>query len=109
MSDTTDKNDEKETPQPKPKAYTTPPQGMLDIYSNHILVNWGIYDLRIRFGQLIPISGESEGDGPTQRVVEERAAVTLAWTEVLMLRNLLSDVLARYEKVNGELKLPKLP
>lgn len=98
-----------ETPQPPIRAYTTPPNGILETYSNYINANWGVMDVRIRFGQLTPVSGEAEGSKPPERVVVERVAVTLAWPEVIVLRNILSECIERYEKTNGELKIPTLP
>jgi Protein of unknown function (DUF3467) len=92
------------------RKYTVPPQGILEAYSNYINVNWGIFDMRIRFGQLVPVSGESETPNTApERVVEERVAVTLAWGEVRVLADLLNDSLKKYEEANGEMpKIPKL-
>jgi hypothetical protein len=74
--------------------------GTPDIYSNYVNASWTLFDVRVTFGQLLPLDvGSNSGF-----VVEERAAVTIAWAEAKILRDALNDLVARYEKVNGEIK-----
>jgi hypothetical protein len=87
-----------------------PEEGIIDIYSNHILINWGPYDARIRFGHVFQLPDQTPEDPLKQRTIaEEEVAVTLAWPEVKFLRDLLIELVSRYEAVNGELKVPISP
>jgi hypothetical protein len=74
----------------------------LDVYSNLIMVNWSLFDVRILFGQVVPPLSESV----SRVVAEQRAAVTVAWAEAKVLRDLLTDAIQRYETVNGVIKPP---
>jgi hypothetical protein len=71
-----------------------------EIYGNYVNVSWSLFDVRFVVGQLVPT-------GPnltSEFFAEQRAAVTVAWPEAKVLRDLLIDLVARYEKVNGEIK-----
>lgn len=80
-------------------------EGTPEIYSNYVNASWTLFDVRITLGQLVPLDVGSN----TGFVVEERAAVTVAWPEAKVLRDALVDLVSRYEKVNGEIKPLKLP
>jgi hypothetical protein len=80
--------------------------GVFEFYANMFHSNWGGSDLRLRFGQLLPDITAST-TSPTW-VVEERAAITMTWTQAKLLRNLLGDLVASYESVNGEVKPLKI-
>lgn len=73
-----------------------------EFYANYIGVHWTGMDVRFRFGQAVPIT-EQQGD-TTKFGVEERVGVTLSWFEVKMLRDMTTDLVRRYEAVNGEIK-----
>lgn len=81
--------------------------GMAEYYSNYASLNWNPYDVRIRFAQVVA-NQETTGDDAVA-TVEERAAITLSWAEAKKLRDLLDEVIKRYEKVNGEIKPVQLP
>lgn len=83
------------------------PEGVHEIYSNFVHTNWSPFDLRVRFGQLIPKPGSNPDSA--NFVVEERAAVTVAWPQAKILSDLLQKLVASYEKANGEIKPLKLP
>jgi hypothetical protein len=80
-------------------------EGTPEIYSNYVNASWTLFDVRIVLGQLVPLNS----GGGAEFVVEERAAITVAWPEAKILRDALTDLVARYEKVNGEIKPLKLP
>lgn len=82
-------------------------EGILDVYSNFNHVNWSVFDVRIRFGQIIP--DPSKPPETATWVIEERAAMTLAWGQAKGLRDMLSEAIRRYEDLNGEIQVPKLP
>jgi hypothetical protein len=78
---------------------------MPEIYCNYVNASWTLYDVRVVLGQLVPLdNGKNAGF-----VVEERGAVTVAWPEAKVLRDALIDLVARYEKTNGEIVPLKLP
>ncbi len=81
----------------------TPEGGVCEIYSNFLDVHWTRYDIRLKFAQVLP------GRRPNTWATEQRAAVTLAWPEAKVLRDLLVGLIDKYEKLNGELKIPELP
>lgn len=74
------------------------------VYANLVHLDWTLYDLTMRFGQL-----KYAGDPRLHKLTaEEQACVTVAWAEAKYLRDMLSDLLAKYEKINGEIQHPKL-
>jgi hypothetical protein len=83
----------------RPKSGSAPPE----IYANCTHASWTTFDLRVQFGCVV-ISEES----PDDLVVENVGAVTLSWHHVKALRDKLSQLIAIYEQVNGELKTPEL-
>jgi hypothetical protein len=83
----------------RPKSGSAPPE----IYANCTHTTWTTFDLRLQFGCVV-LSEES----PDDLVVENVGALTLSWHHVKALRDKLSQLIAIYEKVNGELKAPEL-
>jgi len=77
-------------------------EGMVNLYTNSLSIDWTLYDVRIKFGHLT-FAGQ-----PPKLVIEGKAGVTMAWAEAKALRDSLSDLVARYESVNGEIIPPKL-
>lgn len=103
-------DDEKQ--QDAPVRWVPAPQGIAEVYSNFLFVNWSMTDVRIRFAQLVPTSELPAATPPTvmvERVAQERAAITMSWIQAKVLRDLLADSISRYEAKNGELKLPNWP
>jgi len=91
----------------RPIEFRTPEGGIHRIYTNFVQLTWTVFDLQIRLAQIIPTSkGPAH---PATVVAEENAAVTMAWGEAKLLRDMLVDAVARYEKENGELRPLKLP
>ncbi len=78
------------------------------VYANAVDAMWTAHDIQLKFSELIRIAEVSE-DSPKTLVYETRALVTLAWSEAKLAANLLNDVIARYEKNNGEIKLATIP
>jgi hypothetical protein len=87
-----------------------PEDGVFDAYSNVVNMNWTLYDVRLRFSELIQVA---DSDRPTWEnqhgIILERAAITLPWHQAKYLRDLLDGVVKNYEAINGELKSIKLP
>jgi len=81
-------------------------EGSPEIYGNFFNTSWTVFDVRFQVGQLIP---RKESDLAAGFVVEKRGAVTIAWPEAKALLIMLSDLVGRYEKVNGEIKPVILP
>ena len=84
-----------------------PPGGTVEVYTNFVESNWTPYDVRLRFSQVMHPNAELDPDKPI--VINQRAAVTMAWAEAKFLRNLLTQLVDGFEKVNGEIKEPKIP
>jgi hypothetical protein len=76
-----------------------------EIYGNYYHVSWTLFDVRFQIGQLIP----KDTNKQPSFFAEHRGAVTIAWPEAKALRDTLIDLVARYEKANGEIKPLKLP
>ena len=85
--------------------WAKPKEAIPEIYCNYVHVSWTLFDVRFLVGQLIP-TGTDLSSG---FVAEERAAVTMAWPEAKVLRDMLTEMVDRYEKTNGEIKQLKLP
>ena len=84
-----------------------PEGGAYEAFSDLVHVNWTPLVLRIRFGQIMPDPEGQPGTAPW--VVMERAGITIPWFQVKAMRDLLGDVIERYEKVNGAIPLPGMP
>ena len=86
-----------------------PEDGVFATYSNVVNMDWTLYDVRLRFGELIQVPNEEYPTWKNQHgIVLERATVTMPWHQAKALRNLLDGVIKNYEAVNGELKQIKL-
>jgi hypothetical protein len=82
-----------------------PDDGVFETYSNFVDAVWTLFDVTIRFAQITPAPPES--GRPFDAV--ENAAVTIAWPEAKILRNILGNLVERFEATNGEIKPLKLP
>lgn len=100
-------SDGKEQPQKEtPKIpLVRPDDGIFETYSNFVDAVWTLFDVTIRFAQITPAPPSS--GRPFDAV--ESAAVTVAWPEAKILRNILVDLVNRFEETNGEIKPLKLP
>ena len=61
-------------------------------------------DVRVRLGELVP-----DPTGEQMFLADERAAVTFSWPEAKVLANTLTQLVASYERTNGEIKPLALP
>jgi Protein of unknown function (DUF3467) len=87
-----------------------PEEGVFQTYANVVNMNWTLYDVRIRFGELIQVPDDDRPTWENQHgVILARAAVTIPWHQAKLLRDLLDGVLGNYEALNGPLKRIKLP
>jgi len=87
-----------------------PEDGIFDAYANVVNMNWTLYDVRLRFAELMQVPNEESPTWKNQHgIVLERVAVTLPWHQAKLLRNLLDGVIKNYEQINGELKPINLP
>jgi hypothetical protein len=87
-----------------------PEDGVFDTYSNVVNLNWTLYDVRIRFGELLQVPNDESPTWDNQRgILLERVAVTMPWQQAKYLRDILDGVIRNYEEINGELKPIKLP
>src|SRR5579863_7428338 len=81
--------------------------GVSEIYTNFIHINWTLFDLRLRLGQVV--ADPRQSTPIASWAIIERAAVTIPWGQAKYLRDQLNECLERYEKVNGPLTVPQLP
>jgi hypothetical protein len=95
---------EQEKPKPTKFDWIKPKEATPEIYCNYFHPSWTLFDVRVQLGQLVP----RDSDPASGFVVEQRGAVTVAWPEVKILRDALANLVAKYEKVNGEIKPLKL-
>jgi Protein of unknown function (DUF3467) len=97
-----------ESPQQREeKAWVFPKDGRPEIYSNLFYIHWTLYDLRIRFGMVIP----NPALAPTKATIEiqEVGAVVMSWDQAKYMRDALAGAVKAYEEVNGEIKPKTLP
>jgi hypothetical protein len=85
--------------------WVQPAKGVLETYSNFINASWAPDDVRLRFGTLLP---DPNGIG-VNWTIEERVAVTLSWARAKDLRDLLVELIAKYEAKNGEVRHGVIP
>ncbi|SRR5260370_10657768 len=87
-----------------------PEDGVFEAYSNVVNMNWTLYDVRLRFAELLQVPDEDRPTWENQHgIVLERVAVTMPWHQAKLLRDMLDGVIKNYEAINGELKPIKLP
>jgi hypothetical protein len=96
---------EQVAPEPAKFEWAKTKQDTPEIYGNYFHVSWTLFDVRFQLGQLIP----KDTNIQSSFFAEHRGAVTIAWPEAKLLRDTLIDLVARYEKANGEIKPIKLP
>jgi hypothetical protein len=89
---------------PETPNWVKSPEPQPEIYSNFFHVSWTLFDVRIQLGQLVP----SEPGQSKSFVVEEQAAVTVAWPQAKNLRDMLIALVENYENTNGEIKQLKI-
>ncbi|SRR5260221_527696 len=85
-----------------------PKQGVFGFYANGVDAVWTPHDLKIKFRELMRVT-EATDTSPKVLTYEERATVTLAWSEAKLAADMLNDIIGRYEKINGEIKIAQIP
>jgi|SRR5580704_17473138 hypothetical protein len=93
--------DKQPTTENRKFPFVKPDEGIFQVYSNYIDAAWTLFDVTIRFAQIVPLT---PADGELNFEAEENARVTLAWPEVKVLANILNGLVKRFEEVNGEIK-----
>ena len=84
--------------------------GVFQAYANVVNMDWTLYDIRIRFGELMQVPNDEDPSWKNQHaIVLERAAIRMPWHQAKNLRDLLDGILKNYEAINGELVPIKLP
>jgi len=84
-------------------------RNIVNVYANRFRTEWTNTDLRIRFGEIMFTSNvvnTDDGDpshSNRKLFVEERVGLTMTWLTAKELRDTLNELLAEYEKANGEL------
>jgi hypothetical protein len=87
-----------------------PEEGLFTAYSNVVNMDWTLYDLRLRFAELMQVPNDESPSWVNQHgVLLERVAVRLPWHQAKALRDMLDGVIRNYEAINGELKPIRLP
>jgi hypothetical protein len=90
--------------------YEEPEGGMFSTYSNIVNFDWTLYDVRLRFGELIHVPNDDNPVWANQtKIVLEKAAINIPWRQAKILRDMLDGVIRNYETINGELGPVKLP
>ena len=82
--------------------------GVQRFYSNNVDALWTPHDVSVKFSVLTTIK-EATDTSPRTHTYEELAIVTVAWTEAKALARMLNDIVSRYEKLNGEIKIGTIP
>jgi hypothetical protein len=87
-----------------------PEAGVFMDYANVINLDWSLYDVRIRFGELTQVINDADPSWKNQHtVLREKAAIRVPWHQAKNLCVQLLGVIHNYEELNGELKQIKLP
>ena len=92
-----------------------PDGGVTEIYSNHVALSTTKDDVRLAFGQIVPLEGQvidaafewPEGNAKTTALpgmVTERVAVTVTWRQAKRVSEALAEAVARFEAKNGPMK-----
>jgi hypothetical protein len=84
-----------------------PEGGIYEGYTDYLHINWTALNVRFRCGQIVP-----NPDDPPDKArwaIEEHFAFRMPWFHAKVMRDMLADAIARYEKANGEITLPEMP
>ena len=107
MPKTADKQPDKPTSNLVSKTIDSK-NGVQRFYSNAVDALWTPHDVSVKFSVLTTIK-EATDTSPRTHTYEELAIVTVAWTEAKALARMLDDIVGRYEKLNGEIKIGTIP
>ena len=92
-----------------------PDAGLPEIYSNHLALSVTRDDVRLAFGQIVPMESRlidaafewPEGNAKTKALpgmVAQRIAVTVSWQQAKRVSQALAEAVARFEAKNGTMK-----
>ena len=87
--------------------WVKPDEGSVNLYSNFVGISWTPVDVSVAAGRIIPKFMPIDPGQPLE--VEEQGTVTMSWSSAKFLRDQLAQLVASYEKTNGEIKPPTLP
>ena len=85
-----------------------PKDGVRRIYSNNVDAMWTPHDVTLKFSVLAEILNATDSS-PRTMIYNQEAMVTLAWTEAKLLLTMLTDIVNRYEELNGEITIGQIP
>lgn len=88
---------------PPTVKYSEPIDGAKEYYSNHVQAFWSGVDVTLFFGKLLH---SNEDISQNVLSIENRAKVTIPWSVAKLIAISLAQSVAKYEELNGELKLP---
>lgn len=81
------------------------PYGVFETYANGTTVTWSLDDVTLRFAQL---GSTEETLTPGDKISSlnfQKATITIPWRMAKILHLQLGQLIANYEKVNGEINL----
>ena len=81
--------------------------GVYSTHANNINTLWTPHDVRFIFGELVRISEDPKTQDRTF-IIEDRVAVTMAWSEVKFFAATLNDIVVKFEQKNGQIKIPEV-
>jgi hypothetical protein len=76
-----------------------PPSGTQYFHTDYATIHWSVFDLKIRFGELVKFDAATNTS-----TVWEKAVASMAWGHAKVLAGQLADAVSRYEKANGPIK-----
>jgi hypothetical protein len=84
-------------------TYVEPAEGSREYYANHVQAFWSGVDLTLFFGKLL-----HSNEDISQNIlrIENRAKVTIPWSVAKLIAVSLTESVAKYEQLNGEVQLP---
>jgi hypothetical protein len=82
--------------------------GLYSTHVNNFDALWTAHDVRLIFGEVVQVLTDVATEQKTLSV-EQRVAVTMAWSETKLLAAMLNDIIQRFERMNGEIKIPTVP
>ena len=88
--------------QPPTWKYSDPKEGTKH-YANHVRLFWSGVDVTLVFGEM---THSDENLSNNVIGIDTRAQMTISWPVAKLIATNLSDLIAKYEEKNGELKLP---
>jgi hypothetical protein len=91
--------DEPKNETAEPVAHSDELDDVIPVYANNVRFEMTAWDLRILFGQLMPIS---EGKG----LVDWHTDVTIPWAQAKLMHLYLGINLTLYERENGKINVP---